>query len=320
MNARLDPRRILSRHPANPLLDPRDYPGIQALFNPAPVRMPDGKIALLVSCILFDKPQWSFRETRLATSDDGVHFRLSDEPFIDPDRLPVPINRYGGAIDCRVAKIEDDYYILSPQGTHEVSFAGCCTTMYRTRDFQSVEFVDVVALPFNRGSSLFSEKINGYYWRLDRPGEGDVKGTIWLSRSPDLVHWGGYRPLLAGGYGVWNSGKIGPTPPIRVPEGWLVLMHGMDGEACDGPRYAISAFLLAADDPSCIIGRMRSPLLSAEEPYETNGQVDNVVFPCGALADVERDELRLYYGAADTRVCLATGSLSAVVRSCMEER
>jgi beta-1,4-mannooligosaccharide/beta-1,4-mannosyl-N-acetylglucosamine phosphorylase len=192
--------------------------------------------------------------------------------------------------------------------------------MYRTTDFKSIELVDVVALPFNRGSSLFPERLNGYFWRLDRPGEGAADGMIWVSRSPDLVHWGGFRPLLRNSYAIWNTGKVGPTPPIRVPEGWLVIMHGVDDEACDGPHYSISAFMLAADDPTRVIGKMGSPLLIPTEPYETNGHVDNVVFPCGALADLALDELRIYYGAADTRVCLACGSLSEVVAACLEEK
>jgi predicted GH43/DUF377 family glycosyl hydrolase len=320
MTNAIDPRRILTRHAANPILDPESYPGIHALFNPAPIQMPNGQTALLVSCILYGKREHSYRETRLATSKDGVRFELADESLF-PDLGPQsPVHRFGGIIDCRVTKIGDDYFILSPQGTHEAGYAGCCTVMYRTRDFKEVEFVDVVALPFNRGSSLFPEQIDGKYWRLDRPGEGSMEGNIWLSRSPDLVHWGAHRPLLSSSYAIWNTAKIGPTPPIRVNQGWLVIMHGVDDEPCDGPHYAISAFLLDADDPTCVMGSMRSPLLIPREPYETNGHVDNVVFPCGVIVDVSKDELKLYYGAADTRVCLATGSLSEVVKACLEER
>ena len=118
---------------------------------------------------------------------------------------------------------------------------------------------------------------------------------------------------------MWNTSKIGPTPPLRVPEGWLVIVHGVE-TPCDGPHYYIGAILLDADNPRKVIGKTRSWLLAPEMPYETNGQVDNVVFPCGALADIARDEPRLYYGAANARVCLATGSLSQVVRACIEER
>jgi beta-1,4-mannooligosaccharide/beta-1,4-mannosyl-N-acetylglucosamine phosphorylase len=315
-----DPRRILVRHPAYPILDPEQFSGIHALFNPAPIRLPHDRLGLLVSCVVYGNPERSFRETRLAVSDDGIHFDLAERSLFGSKGGQSPVDGFGGAIDCRVTQIGEEYYILTPQGTRETGFAGCCTVMYRTRDFEAVDFVDVVALPFNRGSSLFPERIEGYYWRLDRPGEGDMRGNIWLARSPDLIHWGGFRPLLGASYAIWNTGKIGPTPPIRVPQGWLVLIHGVDDEPCDGPHYSIGALMLDKQDITCVLGRTQSPLLIPKEPYETNGNVDNVVFPCGALANLATDELSLYYGAADTRVCLATGSLSQVVQACLEGR
>lgn len=314
----MDPTKILQRHPANPLLDPDDFPGINTLFNPSPFLL-EGKICLLVSVTKFNGgPEGRFRETRLATSEDGIHFTLADQALIDQESLPPPVNRLGGIIDNRVTKIGEEFYFISPQGTWEIGFSGCCAVMYKTRDFKDIECVDIVTLPGNRGSSLFPEKIGGFYWRLDRPGEGEMKGTVWISRSPDLIHWGHFRPLLAGGYAMWNTAKIGPTPPIRVAEGWLVILHGVD-QPCDGTHYYISAMLLDAENPGKILGKMHSYLLAPRERYETTGQVDNVVFPCGALAFPERDELWLYYGAADTRVCLAVGTLSHVVEACLKQ-
>lgn len=314
-----DPRALLTRHPANPILHPRDFPGVNTVFNPGPARY-RGKIILLVSCTTFGPrpgPAHGFRETRVAVSDDGVHFSMRDQPLVRHEALPDDVRGLGGVIDCRLTPIDDWFYFLTPQGAGHIGFAGCCTAMYRTRDFVEVEFVDIVALPFNRGSSLFPEKIAGYYWRLDRPGEGNQGGSIWISRSPDLIHWGHHRPLLAPGYAIWNVGKIGPTPPVRVDEGWLVIVHGVDTAPCDGPHYYIGAVLLDGDDPSIVRGKTQSYLLAPEMPYEANGQVDNVVFPCGALIDPHRDELLLYYGAADSCVGLARGSLSRVVQACL---
>jgi predicted GH43/DUF377 family glycosyl hydrolase len=39
------------------------------------------------------------------------------------------------------------------------------------------------------------------------------------------------------------------------------------------------------------------------------GDVPNIVFPCGLLHDEASDEIRLYYGAADSSICLATARL-----------
>ncbi len=312
----IDPRTILKRHPANPLIKPEDYPGKVACFNPSPFIL-DGKICLLVSTTSID-PAHNFRETYLATSEDGVKFSLSDKPFVDRSTISDEVVRaMGGIIDNRITKIDDWYYVISPQGTWEVGHCGCVGVLYKTKDFKKVEFVEVLTLPHQRGCSLFPEKIGGKYYKIDRPGEGDTKSGMWISSSPDLVHWGCYRPLLAPGYSIWNGLKIGPTPPIKVKEGWLVIVHGMD-KPDNSMHYFIAAMLLDANNPQKIIGKTRSYLLAAEAPYEALGQVNNVVFPTGALAFPDKDELYIYYGAADTRVCLATGSLSKIVQACIE--
>ena len=317
MGDSMDPRKILTRHPANPLLTPERFSGVNTVFNPSPALLDDGRTVLLVSCTTFTGRANSFRETRVAWSEDGVSFILDDHPLVRQSELTTPCDALGGIIDCRLTRVGDVYYFLVPQGTHEIGFEGVCMVMYKTRDFLSAQLVDIVALPNNRGASLFPETMDGYYWRLDRPMAGG--GSIWLSRSPDMVHWGHHRPLLAPGYSIWNGHKIGPTPPIRVPQGWLVILHGVD-KPCDGTHYYIGAMLLDAGDPSRILGKTQSWLLAPEAPYEQQGQVCNVVFPCGAIAKPEIDELWLYYGAADTCVALATGSLRAVVQACLEKK
>ena len=50
-----------------------------------------------------------------------------------------------------------------------------------------------------------------------------------------------------------------------------------------------------------------------EAPYERVGDVGNVVFPCGWIVGADGDTLRVYYGAADTSVCVVTASLEALL-------
>jgi beta-1,4-mannooligosaccharide/beta-1,4-mannosyl-N-acetylglucosamine phosphorylase len=189
----------------------------------------------------------------------------------------------------------------------------------RTRDFESYELIEIITQPPNRGASLFPKKINGKYYKLDRPGGGDGgNGSIWLSSSPDLIHWGCFRPVLAPGYSFWNRCKIGPTPPIWTPDGWLVITHGVFN-AAGGICYYIGAILLDLEEPWKVTGKTMSWLMAPEESYERHGICDNVVFPCGALADLEKDELHLYYGAADSSICLATGKLSDIIECCRRE-
>jgi beta-1,4-mannooligosaccharide/beta-1,4-mannosyl-N-acetylglucosamine phosphorylase len=188
----------------------------------------------------------------------------------------------------------------------------------RTTDFRTHEYVGIIGLPSNRGASLFPEKINGMYAKLDRPynpGAPRENGNLWISYSPDLLHWGGYTPVLACNYATWNYHKIGPTPPLRTDEGWLEIIHGVTG-SCAGPRYLLGAVLLDLDDPSKVIGKTMSYILAPLALYEQTGRVPNVVFACGAIPDYDHDRLRVYYGAADTCIGLATGSISEIVEAC----
>jgi len=109
----------------------------------------------------------------------------------------------------------------------------------------------------------------------------------------------------------WESVKIGAgTVPIRVPEGWMLLFHGVDGqfvrESVLQPkvRYATGAMILAADDVSRVVARSNEPLLAPEMEGELDGIVPNVVFPT-ALEPIDDDEAFVFYGMADSRIGVA---------------
>jgi len=311
-----DATGIMRRHPDNPLISVADMPGYMSVFNPAPA-ICAGQTVLLLSMIPFK--QRCGGETHVARSDDGLEFAVEDEPLFTLGDLPAPYDKMNWhVIDNRVTPIDDAFYIATPVLSDQ-GYMGPCTVLGRTRDFKEYQALGIIDYPVVRGSSLFPERIDGKYYKLIRPGAGTgARGEIWISSSPDLLHWGDCRPLLKPGYAFWNMQKIGPTPPIRTPEGWLTVIHGVT-TPCDGSHYYVGAVLLDLDQPWKILGKTYSYLLAPEKPYERRGHVDNVVFPCGVLADREKDELRLYYGAADTCVCLAAGRLSEVVRACREE-
>ena len=314
-----DTTAIMQRHFGNPLLKVKDYPGIAQIYNPAPV-MYKGETILLVSVVEHCATRGYGRDvgqTRIARSRDGVHFELSDKNFIDTQSEEYPYPLYHHFIDNRVTKIDDTYYIITPVMIK--GFDSPVGMLGKTKDFETYERIDIITQPRNRGASLFSERIKGKYWKLDRPGGGDgSNGDIWISSSPDLIHWGGFKPVLACNYRFWNSQKLGPTPPIKTKKGWLDIIHGVFSPA-GGSYYYIGAMLLDLDEPWKVIGRTNSYLMTPEMPYERNGNCDNTIFPCGAIADEEKDELRLYYGACDFCICLATGSLSAVVEACIKQ-
>jgi len=304
---------MLKRHPKNPIIAPKDFPfgPADVVFNPGQTTY-NGKVILLVSVILRNQP---FARTHVAESDDGVNFTIRPEPVFTYDADKVFGAYDFHPIDCRVTQIGDEYYIVRP-GNSEM---GCVSLMYKTKDFVKFEPIDIVALPDNRVPCLFPEKIGGYYYRLDRPynmGAKPERGHIWISRSPDLVHWGHHRFMLKG-FGNWNWEKMGPTVPIKTEKGWLEIIHGVSA-SCSIVSYSLGAVLLDLEDPEKIIGRMSSYILTAEEDYEFRGRTPGCVFATGAIADLKTRRLRVYYGAADTSIGLAEGDLDEIIDGCLK--
>jgi predicted GH43/DUF377 family glycosyl hydrolase len=305
----------LHRHEANPILTPKDFPGAEAVFNCGQT-MYQGKTILLVAILLRNDP---VPRMHVAESTDGVNFEIRPEPFITQSKNAelAPYDHW--PIDPRITYFaeEETYYIMRPAN----SASGCSAILGKTKDWKTYEDIEVIALPSNRVPCLFPEKIDGSYVRLDRPyglindpHNIDSRGHIFISYSPDLIHWGRHR-LLMKPWLNWNNDKIGPTPPIKTDDGWLVLIHGVS-KNCSTAIYRVGAVLLDLEDPSKIVGKANSWILAPDAPYECMGRVPNVVFPCGFIVDHEEDRIRLYYGCADTSIGLATGKLSDILEMC----
>ena len=300
----------LIRYKNNPVIKPEDFSGALATFNCAPVRF-NNKYLLLLPIQLKGS---NYPEIHIAESDNGIDFSIRKEPFITKSKTPGIAELDDWPIDPRVTYIKEDdmYYIIRPLTTD--SF-GTSSLLGRTKDFVTYEEMSIIALPENRVPCLFPEKINGKYMRFDRPTYGaSGRAGIWVSYSNDLIHWGEYRHFLAP-WTDWGKMKIGPTPPIKTKYGWLEIIHGV--KPSHQRRYSLGAVLMDLNDPTKIIGKANSPILTPTMPYEYMGHVPNVVFACGALADEENDELRIYYGAADTCIGLAIGKLSEIAEMCI---
>ncbi len=306
---------LLKRYEGNPILKPADFPGVEQLFNCGQT-MYNGETILVVAIC----PEGQERPyIKVARSKDGVNFTFDEKPLIVQNENPPFKDIDTWAIDPRVTYFpeEDTYYIMRPAS----SGYGTACILGKTKDFESYEDIEVIALPNNRVPCLFPEKINGKYMRLDRPYSAgptpsnmNYHANIWLSESPDLIYWGKHRPVLKP-WAKWNPVKVGPTPPIKTKDGWLEVIHGVAGTP-QGHRYYIGAILLDLEDPTKIIGKCKSPILAPDADYEFKGVCPGVVFTCGAIADEEKDELRVYYGIADTAIGLATGSLSKIIEAC----
>ena len=140
---------------------------------------------------------------------------------------------------------------------------------------------------------------------------------MWVSYSPDLVFWGKSEPVKFGGKPFMDGFKMGAgAVPIRVKEGWLEIYHTVS-TTCNGFIYRLKACILDAENPAKIIGHTKDFILWPEHDYEMKGRVANVTFACNALLGEDGDTLRVYYGAADTNIGLATASLREILSLCV---
>jgi predicted GH43/DUF377 family glycosyl hydrolase len=106
----------------------------------------------------------------------------------------------------------------------------------------------------------------------------------------------------------WDSWKVGAAgPPILVNEGWLLIYHGVSADRV----YSLGVALLDKNNPEQVLYRSEEAILTPTENYERYGKVPNVVFSCGqAIID---DQVLVYYGGADSSVCVATFELAELL-------
>ncbi len=295
---------VLWRYSANPVI-PRDaVPCANSIFNSAAVRFGDAFAGVF-------RVDDRCRRMRLhaGRSVDAINWDLEPEPLqwigADPE-----VANFEYAYDPRVCWFEEDqrFYVTWCNGYHGPTIGVGWTT-----DFKTFHQMENAYVPFNRNGVMFPRKINGKYVMLNRPSDNGHTpfGEIYLSQSPDMVHWGCHRHVMATRM-PWESTKIGAGPiPIETDEGWLMIYHGVLN-SCNGFVYSMGAALLDLDEPWKVRARATPYLLSPQRDYECEGDVPNVAFPCAALADLKKDQIAIYYGGADTVTCLAFGRISEI--------
>jgi len=239
---------------------------------------------------------------RLVCSDDGIHFYEPEgyEKLIGKGEL-----ESFGIEDCRVATIDDNYYMTYTQ----VSENGVGVGMMSTKDWKDINRHGMIIPPHNKDCALFEEKVNGKYFALHRPSSPELGGNyIWIGESPDLQHWGNHKCIAHSREGMWDSARVGAGgSPIKTEKGWLSIYHG----ANEDHRYCLGALLLDLKDPSKVLARSEEPLVEPTEEYEKTGFFGNVVFTNGHL--VNGDEVTIYYGASDEVICAANLSIPEIL-------
>ena len=300
---------IIKRYEKNPILTKKDIPyQVETVHNAGMIRA-DGRYIMLFRSHL----RTGRSIIGIAESKDGFSFKVHPEPFIVPASKSVfkEYEEYG-VEDPRICRIDNKYLITySAYSRHGVRIALASTT-----DFKNIERIALITQCDSRNLVIFPEKFNGLYARLDRP-HSEISGwSIWISYSPDLIHWGNSKVIIKPVQYHWDEMKIGPgATPIKTEHGWLNIYHGVF-PTMDGSVYRLGVALHQIDDPSKIIGVSDEWILQPEDPWEITGYVHNVVFTCGAV--LEDDEtIKIYWGGADNVMCVGTALVKDLVNLCI---
>jgi beta-1,4-mannooligosaccharide/beta-1,4-mannosyl-N-acetylglucosamine phosphorylase len=286
------------RYSGNPVIGRSPFPMANSVFNSAVVPF-NGKFAGVFRCDDTARQM----QIHAGFSDDGIRWRINPERirFVADDGCDPELLHWDYAYDPRVCWIEDRYYVTWCNGYHGPTIGAAWT-----RDFVTFHKLENALLPYNRNGVLFPRRINGKYFLLSRPSDNGHTpfGDIFLSSSPDMIHWGCHRHVMSRSHG-WQSTKIGAGPiPIETRDGWLMIYHGVL-TSCNGFVYSFGAALLDLEEPWKVMYRTRPYILNPREIYELAGDVPNVTFPCAALCDAPSGRIAIYYGCADTVTGLA---------------
>jgi predicted GH43/DUF377 family glycosyl hydrolase len=308
------PPELFTRHPGNPILTADDWPvPVNSVFNPGACTVDDETVLV---CRVEDTRGIS--HLWVARSADGkTGWRVDPSSLLSP-RPDVEAEEWG-LEDARVVRIDElDTWAITYTAYGPPGPAVCMATT----DFVNADVRGLVMPPEDKNASLFPRRIKGDWILIHRPLtiHSSAQAEIWLSRSTDLDAWRRPERVLTVRPGAWwDSVRLGAgPPPLETPDGWLLIYHGVRNTT-NGAIYRVGLALLDLQEPERVLHRSPDWVFGPHAPYERIGDVQNVVFPCGAVHDAVTDELRLYYGAADTAVGLATANLSEVLdylRSC----
>ncbi len=309
-NKAKEPRRAA----INPIITPIKSHAweARATFNPTAIDIA-GKVHIFYRAMSLDNTS----TIGYAISDDGISIseRL-DAPIYVP-RAPfegknVPGGN-SGCEDARVTKIGDRIYMTytAYNGTQNPAIAltslAIDDLLMRRWNWTMPILVSKDGVD-DKDGCIFPEKIRNKFMlvhRVEHKIVVDFSPTLEFKNRNEFI----YHTILAPRPGMWDAKKVGlAMTPIAVPHGWLMIYHGI-GE--DGV-YRAGAALLDKKNPEDILGRTALPIFSPEMEYEKNGQIGNVVFPCGAV--VRKGVLYLYYGGADSVVGVATVPMIDVMK------
>ena len=305
---------VFKRYEKNPTLSPVAEHAWEdkAVFNPAAIEL-GGKIHIVYRAMGHDDT--SVMGYACSKNGKDIDERLA-EPIYIPRRSFEGKTHPGnsGCEDPRITEVGDSLHMLytAYDGINPPVVAA---TSIKTKDFLKKNWNwtnPEIVTPFgidNKDACLFPEKIKGNYYIFHRAHNhicfDPVKS---LNFRLDKVE--SFTPIVGPRTGMWDSQKVGiAAPPIKTKKGWLLIYHGVS----DDSIYRVGALLLKLKDPSVVLARTTDFIFEPETEYEKNGQVNQVVFPCGIVN--KKGTLFLYYGGGDSVVGVATASLEKILKA-----
>ncbi|HEV3309921.1 MAG TPA: hypothetical protein VG815_05345 [Chloroflexota bacterium] len=315
---------IFRRDSRNPILEPSGpWWEARGVLNPG-VTVVDGKIVMIYRAVGAD----GISRFGRAISTEGAQFDRDAVPWAEASRTDQAARL--GIEDPRITTLGSTRYVTFTKVS--VSPADHPKLEWETAPFRLRSWIGTVECEANNSNGglgareksgehggltgvgpvlrtrntkdlvLFPEKIGGRFQALIREWP-----SIQVSTSLDLKTWSMLTEVLAPVPGTWEGERLGAgPPPVRVPSGWLVLYHANEYLRFPGNRrcYRMGLAVLDAVNPNRILYRHPEPIFEPEATYEREGPVGQVVFGTG-LVDAG-DEYRLYYGAADGVIGVAT--------------
>jgi predicted GH43/DUF377 family glycosyl hydrolase len=299
---------LFTRYQGNPILTRKDWPyPVNSVFNAGATLLKNGDTLLL--CRVEERTGFSHLcAARSVNGFDGWIIDSKPTLMANPREFPEEI---WGIEDPRITYVPelDKYAVVYTS----FSRGGPGVSLAMTTDFQTFERFGVVMQPEDKDAALLPRRI-GDHWALIHRPVTTLGAHMWICYSPDLHHWGSHKIMLeARRGGWWDANKIGLcSPPIETPKGWLTIYHGVR-QTASGSIYRLGLALFDLAKPELCLQRGDSWMFGPEAPYERSGDVHDVVFPCGQTIGADGDTIHLYYGAADSCMAMATGSVSALL-------
>lgn len=237
-------RDIVHRWEQNPLIGINDLDFNCSDIHNAGVVYFQGEVLLLVTIEYLT----GHRGIHLARPTSDGHYKVENKPFLNQsEEQKYRRHESRGVLDARVTFLDGVYHILY----NAFGDYGYRLALARTEDFRSVERIGLISEPDTKAGVLFPATIKGRYARLERPSDG----SIWITYSDDLLHWGGSELVISPRGGFWDESRIGAgATPMEIEQGWLVLYYGVKDTPA-GPIYRIGAVILNRQEPTEIVGK-----------------------------------------------------------------